>query len=151
MRRPSSYLRRRTPIDLQMTPMIDCVFLLMVYFIWSSSFVPPELTLPSHLAAQLANAGTASAAEPPPPEQDFEKVVVRLLGGQGQVAWEINGVAVDSLAQLLTTLQQIANIKADAPVVIHPDRPVPIGAVIDVFDLARLAGFEKVQFAAAEK
>src|SRR5215210_7559663 len=100
---PSPFRDRRPAVELQMTPMIDCVFLLMVYFIWSSSFVPPELTLPSHLAAQLANAGAASAAEPPPPEEDFEKVVVRLIGGQGQVAWEINGVAVDSLAQLLTT------------------------------------------------
>jgi biopolymer transport protein ExbD len=134
-----------------MTPMIDCVFLLMVYFIWASSFVPPEMTLPSHLAAQLAGAGEASPNEPPPPEADFERVVVRVLDGNGQVAWEVNGSGVASLPQLLTTMQQIANIKADAPVVIHPDRPVPVGDVIDVFDLARLAGFEKVQFAAAEK
>lgn len=151
MRRPSSFLSRRTPIDLQMTPMIDCVFLLMVYFIWASSFVPPEMTLPSHLAAQLAGAGAASASETPPPEADFEKVVVRLLGDGSKVRWEVNGTAVASLPQLLATMQQIANIKADAPVVIHPDRPVPLGDVIDVFDLARLAGFEKVQFAAAEK
>jgi biopolymer transport protein ExbD len=151
MRRPSSFLSRRTPIDLQMTPMIDCVFLLMVYFIWASSFVPPEMTLPSHLAAQLAGAGQSSASETPPPEADFEKVVVRVLEGNGHVTWEVNGSGVPSLAQLLATMQQIANIKADAPVVIHPDRPVPVGDVIDVFDLARLAGFEKVQFAAAEK
>jgi biopolymer transport protein ExbD len=150
MRRPSSFLSRRTPIDLQMTPMIDCVFLLMVYFIWASSFVPPEMTLPSHLAAQLAGAGQSSASETPPPEADFEKVVVRVLEGNGHVTWEVNGAGVPSLAQLLVTMQQIANIKADAPVVIHPDRPVPVGDVIDVFDLARLAGFEKVQFAAAE-
>lgn len=150
MRRPSSFLSRRTPIDLQMTPMIDCVFLLMVYFIWASSFVPPEMTLPSHLAAQLAGAGETPSSEPPPPEADFEKVVVRVLDSDGEVAWEVNGSGVASLAHLLATMRQIADIKTDAPVVIHPDRPVAVGDVIDVFDLARLAGFEKVQFAAAE-
>ena len=43
-----------------------------------------------------------------------------------------------------------ARIKRDAPVILHPDAAVPLGDVIDVYDLARLAGFTKVQFAASE-
>ncbi|MBW8886081.1 MAG: biopolymer transporter ExbD, partial [Planctomycetia bacterium] len=35
MRIPSNY-RDRRPVELQLTPMIDCVFLLMIYFLWSS-------------------------------------------------------------------------------------------------------------------
>ena len=37
MRLPT-FATGRTAVELQLTPMIDCVFLLMVYFIWSSSF-----------------------------------------------------------------------------------------------------------------
>ena len=38
MRWPSPFRDRRPAVELQLTPMIDCVFLLMVYFLWSSSF-----------------------------------------------------------------------------------------------------------------
>ena len=59
--------------------------------------------------------------------------------------------AVGSLAELRQTLTTIASIKRDAPVIIDPIGDVPLGDVIDVFDLARLVGFEKVQFAVAEE
>lgn len=150
MRRPSTFLDRRTAVDLQLTPMIDCVFLLMVYFIWASSFSIAEQALPSQLSA-VAGGSTPSANTPPPPEADFEDVVVRILWIDGKPAWEVNDAPLPSLADLRGTLAQIARIKRDAPVILHPDPDVPLGDVIDVFDLARVVGFEKVQFAASEE
>ena len=41
--------------------------------------------------------------------------------------------------------------QTDAPVILHPDPEVPLGHVIDLYDLARLIGFAKIQFAASEK
>jgi biopolymer transport protein ExbD len=150
MRRPSTYLDRRTPVDLQLTPMIDCVFLLMVYFIWASSFAIVEQALPSQLSA-VAAGNAPSANTPPPPEADFDDVVVRILWTGSGPAWEVNDAPLPTLADLQATLAQIARIKRDAPVILHPDPDVPLGDVIDVFDLARFVGFEKVQFAASEE
>ena len=150
MRRPSTFLDRRTPVDLQLTPMIDCVFLLMVYFIWASSFTIAEQALPSRLSA-VAGGSTTTSDVPPPPEADFDNVVVRVLRAGGAATWQVNDAPVPTLAALRSTLAQIARIKRDAPVILHPDKDVPLGDVIDVFDLARLVGFEKVQFAASEE
>jgi biopolymer transport protein ExbD len=33
MRRPSIYTDRREPLDVKMTPMIDVVFLLLIFFV----------------------------------------------------------------------------------------------------------------------
>jgi biopolymer transport protein ExbD len=148
MRRPSTYLDRRTPVDLQLTPMIDCVFLLMVYFIWSSSFTIVEELLPSELSMPSATGSGASTSDIPPLEADFEDVVVHIAWQNATPTWTVNDTPVESLAALHDLLQRIAQIKRDAPVVLDPDPQVPLGEVIHVFDLSRLAGFEKIQFAA---
>lgn len=147
MRIHSPYLAQRRPLELQMTPMIDCVFLLLVYFLWSSSFIPQEYLLPGELSAAPATAPGGSNDEPPPPEADFEDVVVRLHRSAAGVTWQLNDQDVPTLANLQTLLARISGIKQDAPVVLHPDEEVPLGDVIDVYDIARQVGFEKVQFA----
>ena len=38
MRRPSIFTQRGRGLDVEMTPMIDVVFLLLVFFIWTASF-----------------------------------------------------------------------------------------------------------------
>ncbi|MEO8496389.1 MAG: biopolymer transporter ExbD, partial [Planctomycetota bacterium] len=38
MRRPSIFTERREPLDVKMTPMIDVVFLLLIFFVWTASF-----------------------------------------------------------------------------------------------------------------
>ena len=148
MRRPS-FTTRRSPVDLQLTPMIDCVFLLMIYFIFSSNFNIAEQLLPSQLSA-AAGSGAASTDTPPPPEADFEDVVVRILWQGSAPTWAVNDTPVPSLAALQQTLAQVARIKRNAPIILHPDAEVPLGDVIEVYDISRLVGFEKVQFAAPQ-
>ena len=53
MRIPSPFRDRRTSVELQLTPMIDCVFLLMIYFIWSSSFAVAEQLKVLHATVDL--------------------------------------------------------------------------------------------------
>ena len=151
MRTPSNFLDRRTAVDLQLTPMIDCVFLLMVYFIWSSSFAISEQLLPSQLSLESPSAAVGSSDLPPPPEADFEEVVVRVLWQDNRASWSVNDSPIASLAELRGTLQTIAEIKRDAPVILHPDPAAPLGEVIRVFDLSRIVGFEKVRFAATDR
>ena len=149
MKTPSCFTSRRSSMELQMTPMIDVVFLLLVFFVWTASFQVAEYVLPSSVSA-AAGAGQANANDPPPPEADFDQVVVRILWVDDQPAWRINDQPLGSLEQVHKQLDRIANIKRDAPVILHPDPLVPLGNVIDIYDIARLVRFEKVQFAAAE-
>jgi biopolymer transport protein ExbD len=89
--------------------------------------------------------------ESDPETIDFELVVVEISWPNNTPAWQVNGVAQDSLVALRQTLTAIAKAKSDLPVVLDPVPQVPLGYVIEVFDIARGVGFSKVQFAAAEE
>ena len=148
MRRTSSYRHQRRDLDVKMTPMIDVVFLLLVFFLWTASFRISEQVLPSDISASTTEASGTS--DTPPPEEDFDEVVLRVLWMDGRPRWEVNGVPVDSLDQVRQTLKSLAAIKSDAPVIVYPDPEVPLGHVIDLYDLTRLEGFQQVQFTASE-
>ena len=146
MRRRSPFARRDS-LEIKMTPMIDVVFLLLIFFVWTASFQVVEYLLPSELSALLGN---QAAVDVPPPEADFEDVVVRIHWIGDHPGWTVNDQQADSLEELHQQLQAIARIKQDAPVILHPDQEVPLGDVINVFDISRLIGFEKIQFVAGD-
>ncbi|ADB15650.1 Biopolymer transport protein ExbD/TolR [Pirellula staleyi DSM 6068] len=151
MKLPSSRSRREQ-VELQLTPMIDCVFLLMVYFIWSSSFEIAEQSIPGSVQVTSPVAGSSTPTnEPPPPEADFDQVVVRLIGDESSQTVLLNDVPQVSLVALESALATLAAIKSDVPVIVHPDAEIPLGNAIDVYDRARLAGFSQVRFAATER
>jgi biopolymer transport protein ExbD len=150
MHRPSIYSTRRRDVDVKMKPMIDVVFLLLVFFLWTASFHIVEQVLPSTVSTRRGT-DSVDVDQPPPPEEDFQDVVIRILWDTGQPLWQVNQQPVGSLAEVQTALRTIARIKTDAPVILHPDPEVPLGHVIDVYDVTRIEGFEKVQFAASER
>ena len=136
-------------LEMNMTPMIDVVFLLLVFFVWTASFQVVELILPSEMTAQM---GADSVEQvDPAPEQDFDNIVVR-IGYENQTPiWKINDQAVASLEQVQVHLAAIVEVKNDAPVILHPETTVPLGHVIEAYDVAKLVGFQKVSFAVNPK
>ena len=132
-----------------MTPMIDVVFLLLVFFVWTASFQIVEQVLPSQVSEPARGAET-STSEPPPPEADFQDVVIRILWQNGQPTWRVNEEELTSLPAVRGKLESIFAVLQDAPLIIHPDDETPLGHVIDVYDVTRLVGFQEVQFAVSE-
>ncbi len=149
MRTPSIYNDRRERLDIKMMPMIDVVFLLLIFFVWTANFQVVEHLLPSSVSA-VTGASPQNPPDLPDPNIDFEQVVVRIVLVDGEVGWAMNDSSVESLDQLRERLNAIARIKNDAPVILHPDQQVPLGHVIDVYDISRLVGFQEVQFAASQ-
>jgi biopolymer transport protein ExbD len=133
-------------MEINMTPMIDMVFLLIVYFVWTSGDLAQEMLLPSRISEQSGTAASPNT-DIPPPEADFDPVVVRVSWEDGATVWRVNDQPLASLNELREVLQKLADIKRDAPVILHPDPEVPLGSVIDGYDLSRVIGFEKIQFA----
>ena len=145
MRIPNFYRGRDDGLDVTMTPMIDVVFLLLIFFVWTTSFQIIEYILPSRMSAQIGDQATPLVD--PPPEKDFDNVVIR-IGWDGQsVSLAVNDVPASSMDQVVTQLRQIANVKLDAPIILHPQPAVPLGYVIEVYDVVKLVGFQKVSFA----
>ena len=155
MRLPGTVTARSGSMEIQMTPMIDVVFLLLVFFVWTASFQMAEQLLPGSVStastAKPAGAGPATLDEPPPPEADFDQLVVKIALRDGLPIWVVNEQEVASIGDVRRKLERIASISRTAPVVLHPSGEVPLGHVIDAYDAARLAGFSKVSFAASSK
>lgn len=129
-----------------MTPMIDVIFNLLIFFVCTVSFQPPEEVLPTFLSTQGSGANVPRPAE----IQDFDDVIVKMKTQEERTVWEINRQPYPSLAQVRDVLRTIAGVNRDLPVIIDAQGEIPLGSVIDLYDLCRLSGFQKIQFAAHE-
>lgn len=150
MRTPSFHDRSQRGLKIEMTPMIDVVFLLLVFFVWTASFRMVELTLPSEVSISTGSSDS-DMLDPPPEDLDFDNIVVRITGDADQIALSMNDEPVENLATLGDRLKKICAIKSDAPVILHPDPTVSYGDVMQVYDLSRISGFDTVQIAARLK
>lgn len=143
----------RTRFDVQMTPMIDVVFQLLIFFVCTVSFQEVEQSLAATPRA-APTAGGAAAEQPVPPElEDLRQVEVTLARRDGATFWTVNGDGCTSLADVerrLAALARMKQFKSIVPVILDVADDVPLADAIDVYDLALRLGFEKVQFVTPE-
>ena len=130
-----------------MTPMIDVVFLLLIFFLASSSFQRLEKTLPSAVASapDLMQQGNTPEQVPPKDLTDLSDVVVRIqraknVAANNSVEYSMNGEPIASLERLSNRMNSILRVRADVPIVIDPDDDVPAGEAIRIYDIARAKG-----------
>jgi len=129
-----------------MTPMIDVIFLLLIFFICTASFRAAEEIIPTRLSLP----GTIASDVPIDPEvEDLEEIVVEILWREGRASWRINDRDYARLADVRAVLTAASRVKTDLPVILDVEPPVPMEDVIDVYDLCRQIGLEKIQFAAS--
>jgi biopolymer transport protein ExbD len=141
MRLPSHH--GRTEADIAMTPMIDVVFQLLIFFICTANFQLEEELLPLGLAATGSNQAVKSEETEPEPN----RVVVRATRTGGQTQWIVNERPIASLTEVQTALDAVTMANAAVPVTLDVAGDVPLGDMIDVYDLCRLLGLEKIEFA----
>ena len=132
-------------LNTAMTPMIDVVFLLLVFFVWTASFQTIEYVLDSQIAAQQGTNPTEDTQLTPP--TDNEDVLVRIESVAGELVWSVSQRSATSLADVKERLMRLADVDASVKVILHPDPEVPLEFVIGAFDAAQLAGFTQVVFA----
>lgn len=151
MKIPSVHTHQRAELNVAMTPMIDVVFLLLVFFVWNASFQVVEYSLESRVSESKPASAGETSNDLPPEEIDFEEVRVHILWTPEGTRWRLNDELLTSLSQLRQRLQAIYTILSAAPIIIQPDPATPLAAVIDVYDLARVVGFPKVSLAAQDR
>ena len=137
---------RRQTMEVKMTPMIDVVFLLLIFFVWTSSFELPEFDLPSALAEPPPAGNRANTAAPP--VEIFDEIVVRILNRDAVELIQLNGERVEDTGALRTRLQAILALGVQPPVIIDPADQVTMERAVAVYDVARAAGADRVLFAA---
>ena len=112
---------------LNLTPMIDVVFLLLVFFMVATTFLDPE----REIDVDLPTADSAGAVERPPEE------VVITVTSDGAVV--VRGEPRDAQA-LLDLLRAAAQRDPETPVTIRGDREARHAAIVGVMDACGTAG-----------
>ncbi|MBH05700.1 MAG: hypothetical protein CMJ20_05205 [Phycisphaeraceae bacterium] len=138
-------------ITLNLTAMIDVIFLLLIYFVVTANFTPGEGILTANLPR---GSGTASPMEPPTPPLDIYVTAHRET--QYQIELDQYGVVqdFDHLYDRLVSLQYdkdagrtIGVHKPGDPIVIRPDHEVRWQHVVNAFNTAVRARYKNIAFA----
>ena len=130
-------------MELMMTPIIDVIFLLLVFFVCTANFLPLEEILP--MDTSLPGDVVADVVRFDPVNLD----VVRIKTFFDQEPyWQIEGNQCTTLHEVQSILWQIRNVKEDIPVILESADNVPMENVIDVYDVCRRVGLLRVNFAA---
>ncbi len=124
--------RARTDVEVNLTPLIDVVFLLLIFFMVSTTF-----TKESQLTIDLPEA-TAY------PSRVAEKQIEVSIDREGN--YGINGVALQAneLEMLKQAVLRISNGDTTIPMIITADAQTPHQAVVTAMDAAGQLGFVKL-------
>ena len=123
--------------EVNMTPMIDIVFIMLIFFIVTTSFVKEiglELNRPSN---------------EPQEEKKISEVIAIRIESTGVI--EVSGRQVDIRAVRANVEGELATKGQATPVVVIADRASDSGLMVRVIDQARMAGADQVSIAAMAK
>ncbi|MFP4243541.1 MAG: ExbD/TolR family protein [Ectothiorhodospira sp.] len=126
------------PVEIQLTPLIDVVFLLLIFFMVSTTFDRPSV-----MQLQLPR---AESAETTPPEEPVRVIV------DDQGRYFINGAElVNTRPQTLrSALSEALEGRSEPPVVVQADARTPHQSVITVLDVASRLGVSRLSIATLE-
>jgi len=130
---------RREEVDLNITPLIDIVFLLLIFFMVSTTFQKE-----SELRVQLPE---AEQRETVPPQQPLEIVI----SADGQYAIAGRTLADNSLPTLIQSLRKAAGEDREQPLIVRADARTPHQAVVRAMDAAARLGLSRLSIATAQK
>ncbi len=119
-----------TAID--MSPLIDCVFILLIFFIVTTVFV-------EETGIEVDKPQAASASQ-------LEKTSILIaLSANGEVVYGGKNIGVNGVQPLVKRMLQ----REDIPVIVQADSASPSGLLVKIIDAAKLGGAEKVSVATA--
>ena len=129
------YKRKKDESEINITPLLDIVFIMLIFFIVTTSFVK-EISLD-------VNRPTKS----PVKEQKRSEVISVRISAEGQIF--VQERLVD-IAAVRANIESNLAIKPSASVVIVSDRDADAGLLVKVIDQSRLAGAKNVSLAAQQ-
>ena len=125
--------RNRDALEINLTPLIDVVFLLLIFFMVSTTF-----TKETQLLIELPE----SSIE----ETSLEEQVVDIsISKRGSIAVNHRLVFDADLDSLVAAITEVSGTKNTVPIVISADAETPHQSVVMVMDAAGRLGFTKIK------
>lgn len=126
--------REPQPASIQLAPMIDIVFLLLIFFIVSWQYTRSETEL---------SVSVPTAEEGAQKNQSRGEIIINIMA-DGLI--RVEGLNVD-LKQLQSKLTDVANKYKNQPVRIRGDGNVSYQRIVEVIDTCQKAGIWNISFA----
>lgn len=123
-------------VDVQMTPMIDCVFLLLIFFLVASTLRKPHKELP----VRVAHAAVSIKSDQPEP-------LVLKLEADGEVFLGVDKMTAKLLEELLN---RVAAETPDRVVRIDAAREAPMQYLVRLVDHLQFAGLKRIDVKARQ-
>ena len=125
--------------DVNLTPMIDVVFLLLLFFMVSTSFIRE-----SSLKVDLPEASGQAAS-------DQEKAVDIIINAEGQFIINNMTLNMPNKQQLSTQLKLAVGGNADPHIIISADAKTDYQDIVTAMDSAQQLGYSKLTLATRKK
>jgi biopolymer transport protein ExbD len=123
-------IKRRPPAVLDMTPLVDVVFQLLIFFLLTSTYVQQSSQNSSSVPVELPESSLEASQQAP------DELMISIDEG-GSV---FVGDDLLSLDQLATRLFRVAQSKPNTIVLVRGDQRVPYGRVGQVMSIVRASG-----------
>jgi len=127
-------------VQLNLASMIDVVFLLLIFFLFSSIITPSESQLTPNIQTQSGHSANKGF--------DFAPQVVSVELIDGRPAYRIGSRLMASRDELQAML---SNLPRELGVFVRVDDAVPVGFAVGAIQVCRDAGFEKVTYVPQSK
>ncbi len=124
---------RNKTTGLNLTPLIDIVFLLLVFFLLTTHFIEED-----GIGVRLPSAASVT-------QRDRNEVAVAITR-EGDLFVEGERLRLDALAEKLRTV-----VKDDTTVVIRGDRDVPLQTAVSVMEAAKKTGAARLVVATIQE
>lgn len=136
MRLSARRVSRESRLELAMTPMIDVVFLLLIFFMTTTAYTRPEKNLPSAIKVRERSASSSAS--------DLEPAIVEVARGGAGVVFRIGGRDIATQEELTSILRQFPNKLDGAFVRVHDD--VPFRSAAAAIQACKSADFAAVSY-----
>lgn len=129
--------RRRESPRVELTPLIDVVFLLLIFFMISTTFDKQ-----TRLEVDLPEATTEASTKQEPERIDIT------IDSAGHFYVNDSELVSHDIETLKRTLLKISDGRDDLPVIVTGDKKAPYQAAMTVLDAAGQLGFSRLSFVA---
>lgn len=130
--------RKKRGVAVDLTPMIDVVFQLILFFLVSTTFA----ILPA-INVNLPESSTAQGAE-------IAGITITMQSN-GKMWFNDEQVSFKTLGQKLSSFDTEGKKKDEYPVTLEADENVTNGSIVKVFDILRGEGFVSINLRTSDK
>jgi len=129
-----------------MTPMIDVVFLLLVFFICASVGGTADHLLPAELNESSGSTEVVPQEESPE-EWNHPAIQIRLEPGRSGISVLLDEQPLSGMEMLTDRLTRLAAVDPESRIILNIHDEVQVQQFISVYDLCQALKFQNISFA----